>query len=92
MDDRYYDVPGIGDVIVSRHAQERAGKDGISEDVFTSVLYKGQHLAEGQDIVWRTGKGIRIVITLDPGPTFDCPLIKTAFRVLPPASIRRYRG
>ena len=77
----YPDVPGIGNVAVSRHAQDRLAEDGISEREFEAVLLRGDSVPEGQDILWRQKDGIRLVILLKPEPFRGATLVKTAYRI-----------
>ena len=56
----YANVPGIGNVALSRHAQDRLAEDGISEREFEAVLLRGDSVPEGQDILWRQKDGIRL--------------------------------
>ena len=79
----YPDVPGIGNVAVSRHAQDRLAEDGISEREFEAVLLRGDSVPEGQDILWRQKDGIRLVILLKPEPFRGATLVKTAYRIEP---------
>src|SRR6187200_2142571 len=81
----YPDVPGIGNVAVSRHAQDRLAGDGISEREFEAVLLRGDSVPEGQDILWRQKDGIRLVILLKPEPFRGATLVKTAYRIEPQA-------
>ena len=60
MDHYFPDVPGLGNIAVSRHAQARMQEDGISEAAFRDVLMHGDTVPDGQDVVWRQKDGIRI--------------------------------
>ena len=62
MDHYFPNVPQLGNVAVSRHAQDRMREDGISEAAFRDVLATGDIVPDGQDVVWREKDGIRIVI------------------------------
>ena len=73
-------VPGVGNVAVSRHAQARAEEDGINEHAFEQVLLHGVDTPDGQDTVWRQLNGVRIVIIV-PTPFKGAKLVKTMFRV-----------
>jgi hypothetical protein len=81
--DKYYfeDVPGIGNVAVSRHAQERAESEGITNRAFEQVLEKGATVQEGAGVLWRELNGIRLVILTRPDPFRGAALVKTCFRV-----------
>jgi hypothetical protein len=60
----YRDVPRLGNVAVSRHAQARMGTDGISQAVFDKTLFEPTRpdVPHGMDILWRERNGLRIVI------------------------------
>jgi len=75
------DVPGIGHVAVSRHAQERAEKDRISEHTFANVLMNGKNTPDGQGVVWREASGVRVVIVLRPEPFHGAALVTTMYRI-----------
>jgi hypothetical protein len=88
----YRDVPGLGNVAVSRHAQARLEAEGISQELFDQVLLDPirPDIREGADILWRERDGVRLVILTNPTPNHGAVLIKTAFRVEKQASpIRR---
>lgn len=88
---KYYfaDVPGLGNVAVSRHAQEQAAEHGISEDVFQRVLERGTDRPDGLGVVWREDVGIRLVIILRPEPFRGAALITTLYPVRRQASARK---
>jgi hypothetical protein len=77
----YPDVPGLGNVAVSRHAQAQLDLDKISEEVFADVLQDGRDIHEPGGITRREGKGIAIVILNRPEPFRGAMLVKTVFRV-----------
>lgn len=79
----YRDVPGLGNVAVSRHAQSRASEDHISEEEFQRVLLSPDtpDVLENQEILWRERAGIRLVILMTPEPFRGARLVKTMFRV-----------
>ena len=83
MNHFYRDVPGLGNVAVSRHAQARAEEDGISQEAFDRVLLSPltPDVEEGPDIVWRERDGIRLVILTNPTPNMGAMLVKTVYRV-----------
>jgi hypothetical protein len=89
MQHYYPDVPGLGNVAVSRHAQERMREDGISEDEFRDALLSGETIPDGQDVLWREKHGIRIVILRTPTPFRRAMLAKTAYRVTAAARAKR---
>lgn len=86
----YPNVKGLGNVAISRHAQREMDKDGISQQEFENVLLakKPQDVPDGQQILWRQGDGIRIVIILHPEPPSGAVLVKTVYRIKPQAKVR----
>ena len=91
MNHFYRDVPGLGNVAVSRHAQRRAEEDGISQEAFDRVLLSPlkPDVQEGTDVLWRERDGIRLVILTNPTPNTGAKLVKTMFRVEAQAKVRR---
>jgi hypothetical protein len=83
------DVPGLGNVAVSRHAQDRMVQDGITQSTFEDALIHGETIPEGQDLVWREKHGIRIVILRRPQPFAGAMLVKTVYRVQGAARARK---
>lgn len=81
MEHYFPNVPGLGNVAVSRHAQDRMREDGISEAAFRAVLSSGETIPDGQDVVWREKDGIRIVILRKPEPFAGAMLAKTVYRI-----------
>jgi hypothetical protein len=79
----YEDVTGLGNVAVSRHAQEQCAKDNISEADFQRVLLEPirPDRSDSKGIVWRERDGIRLVVLMNPTPFRGARLIKTAYRV-----------
>jgi hypothetical protein len=90
MEHYFPDVPGLGNVAVSRHAQERMIRDGISEAAFRSALFEGNTIPDGQDVVWREKDGVRVVILRKPTPFKGAMLAKTVYRVQ--ATARAIKG
>ena len=68
MDHYFPDIPGLGNVAVSRHAQARMVEDGISEHEFKEALLSGLSVPDGQEVVWREKNGVRVVILRHPTP------------------------
>ena len=89
MEHYFPDVPGLGNVAVSRHAQDRMRQDGIGEGTFRDALTDGETIAEGHDVVWREKHGIRIVILRRPEPFAGAMLVKTVYRVEGAAHVQR---
>src|SRR5208337_1099674 len=64
----YRDVPRLGNVAVSRHAQARMEEDGIMQEAFDKVLLTPSRpdIPDGADLLWRERDGLRIVILTNP--------------------------
>ncbi len=79
----YRDVPGLGNIAVSRHAQARMIAEGITQKEFdrTLLMPEESDIPEGNDILWRQRHGVRIVIITDPTPNVGAMLVKTVFRI-----------
>ena len=90
MNHFYRNVPGLGNVAVSRHAQEEARKDRITDTMFADVLLNPvlADIPEGNNILWREKNGIRLVIIVNPEPNRGAKLVKTVYRVQPQAKAR----
>ncbi len=89
--EKYYftEVPGLGNVAVSRHAQEQAEKHGVSELVFQRVLERGTDRPDGQGVLWREDVGIRLVIIRRPEPFSGASLVTTLYPVQRQATARK---
>ena len=89
----YRDVPRLGNVAVSRHAQSQMEMAGISQGQFDQALLQPTRpdVAEGNDIIWRERDGLRIVILTNPIPNSGARLVKTVYRVKPQAQATRRR-
>lgn len=85
----YRNVPGLGNVAVSRHAQQKCVDDGISEQTFADVLLKGESVPDGLDVLLKCGQGIRIVVLLNPVPNRGAKVVKTVYREKPVARAKR---
>ncbi len=79
----YRDVPRLGNVAVSRHAQAQMEAAGISQEAFDRVLLEPikPDVPDGTDIVWRERDGLRLVILTNPTPNRGAVLVKTVYRV-----------
>lgn len=91
MEHFYRDVPHLGNVAVSRHAQDRISEESISSELFERVLLKPtkRDIPDGQDFLWREREGIRLVILTNPTPNRGAKLIKTVYRIEAQANARR---
>lgn len=79
----YRDVPRLGNVAVSRHAQSQMIAAGIPQEAFDKALLMPTKpdISDGADILWRERDGVRIVILANPTPNTGAKLVKTVFRV-----------
>jgi len=79
----YRDVPKLGHVAVSRHAQSQMIASGITQSAFDKALLAPTKpdIPDGADILWRERDGLRIVILVNPTPNTGAKLVKTVFRV-----------
>ncbi|HSE23822.1 MAG TPA: DUF4258 domain-containing protein [Pyrinomonadaceae bacterium] len=77
----YENVPELGNVAVSRHAQDRIREDGITDKEFEDALFKGELIPDTHEASFRDLNRIRLVIIHRPEPFKGAKLIKTAFRI-----------
>ncbi|MBS0155128.1 MAG: hypothetical protein JSS38_11070 [Nitrospira sp.] len=91
MNHFYKDVPKLGNVAVSRHAQAQMINAGITEPAFQRVPLHPikPDIPDGAEIVWRERDDIRLVILINPTPNVDAKLVKTVYRIKPQATARR---
>lgn len=90
MNHFYRDVPSLGHVVVSRHAQDRMAREGIPPEAFERALLQPvkPDIPDGADILWRERDGLRIVILTNPAPNVGAKLVKTVYRVQAQARAR----
>jgi hypothetical protein len=86
-------VPKLGNVAVSRHAQAQMAKSGISDQAFERVLFHPlkPDIPLSHEILWRERDGIRIVILTNPTPNSGAKLVKTVYRIQPQVHARKHR-
>jgi hypothetical protein len=90
MSHYFPNVPGIGNIAVSRHAQARMLDDGIPQDQFeAALLHPTREMPDGQDVIWRERNGVRVVILTNPIPNRGAKLVKTVYRIKPQAAVLR---
>lgn len=91
MEHFYRNVPGLGNVAVSRHAQARMAADGVSQATFDRALLHPTRpdVRDGADVLWRERDGLRLVILTDPTPNVGAVLVKTVYRIERQASAHR---
>lgn len=78
----YPDVPRLGNVAISRHAQQRMAELKISQGVFERVLFNPTtEVEEGPEILWRERDNVRIVIIQHPVPFRGAKLVRTVIKV-----------
>jgi hypothetical protein len=87
----YRDVIRLGNVAVSRHAQEQIEQNAIPVEAFEKALLQPVQpdIPDGLDILWRQRDGLRIVILTHPTPNLGAMLVKTVYRIKEQASARR---
>lgn len=75
---------------LSRHAQEEAAADGITDEQIRGVLMEpeGEDIPDGSKAVFRQKNGVRLVILLDPVPYRGAKLVVTLYRIKPQASAK----
>lgn len=83
----YENVPGLGNVALSHHAQEKAKAQSISDAQVHKVLFDGVDTPD-HDSVWRELNKIRLVI-ITPTPFQGAKLVRTMYRVRPQAKAKR---
>lgn len=66
MNHIYEDVPGIGRVQLTHHAQRRMAEAGISEAQFKAALFKGEEIPDGFRFVKRELNRVRVTINMQP--------------------------
>ena len=89
MEHYFANVPGLGNVALSRHAQERMVQEGISEHELKEALLRGATTPDGQEVVWREKHGVRVVILRKPTPFRGAMLATTIYRVQAAANARK---
>lgn len=78
----YKNVPRLGNVAVSRHAQERMDEHNISQAAFErALLDPANEVDESPEIFWRERDNIRVVIVRYPVPFRGAKLVKTVIKV-----------
>ena len=96
MSDRqhyYPNVPRLGNVAVSRHAQARMDEHHISQAAFErALLTPTNEVEENADILWRERDNIRVVIVQRPVPFRGAKLVKTVIKVAAQAGARGRRS
>ena len=90
MNHFYRDVPGLGNVAVARHAQDRLAREGVPPDAFERALLHPTKpdVADGMVVLWREREGLRIVILTNPTPNRGAKLVKTVYRIEQQAKAR----
>ena len=83
MEHYYPNVPRLGNVAVSRHAQAQMEKAGIPEATFRRALLEPTRpdVPDGNGVLLRERDGLRLVILTRPEPFVGAMLVKTVYRV-----------
>lgn len=79
----YTDVPRLGRVAVSRHAQARIQEQNIPEELFRKTLLRPgkPDIPDTEGVVWRESNGLRIVVVTKPVPDRGTMVVKTVYRI-----------
>lgn len=81
MNHFYKNLPGMGNVAISRHAQKRGENECITDAQVEDVLKNGKSTRESDGIIHKELNGIRLVIIERPTPFRGAKLVKTMYRV-----------
>lgn len=83
----YTDVPGLGNVALSRHAQSKADDEGFSEAAVSEALHNpiGEDIPDGMNVVFRDRGRLRLVVNKRPTPFRGAALVTTIIRLQPQA-------
>ena len=81
MEHYFPNVPGLGKVALSRHAQERMVQDGTPRTSSKTRCCGGATTPDGQEVVWREKDGVRVVILRKPTPFRGAMLATTIYRI-----------
>lgn len=83
MEHFYRDIPGLGHVAVSRHAQARIEEQGISQRAFEAALFTPAKTVDEDNgqIQWRETNGVRVVLVMFPTPNRGARVVKTVFKI-----------
>jgi hypothetical protein len=90
MNHFYRDVPKLGNIVITRHAQAQAEKWGITDEDIKRALFSpsGPDIPDGLDVIWRQANGVRLVVLTKPFPDRGAKVVKTVFRIQPQATPR----
>ena len=77
----YENVPSLGNVALSRHAQDRAYAEGIPDAEVERVLLTGKLVPDTHGVSFRELNGIRLVIIHRPTPFRGAALVTSIFRI-----------
>jgi len=87
MNHFYRDVPGLGNVALSRHAQQRAIEEGITDHQVDQVFLHGKNTREAGALL-REYAGVRFVL-VEPEESHGALLVVTIYRVQTRAKARQ---
>ena len=83
----YRNVPHLGHVALSRHAQTRAKEEHIRDEDVAKVLAQGTDVPDGPRVVFREHCGIRLAIVV-PSESHGARVVTTVYRVHAPAKVK----
>ena len=76
----YRNVPRLGNVALSRHAQARAEEQSITDEMVERCLLHGYGFTEGLGILRLVHHGVVLIIQVRPTPFKGAKLVTTIFR------------
>ena len=86
----YKQVPGLGNVALSHHAQAKAEAEGFSDEMVRKALLEPDtpDIPDGHNILFRSRGQLRFVINRRPTPFRHASLVTTIIRIQPQAKIK----
>lgn len=86
----YTDVPGLGNVALSRHAQARAEEERFNDVMVSQALHSpiGADIPDGNNVVFRDRGPLRLVVNRRPQPFRGASLVTTIIRIKPQAKAK----
>ncbi len=90
MQHYYPNVPGLGNVALSRHAQARAAEENFTDVTIRETLFNphGEDIPDGNNVVFRNRGLTRLVINKRPTPFRGAALVTTIIKLKPQAKAK----
>jgi len=79
----YPNIPTLGNVAISRHAQAQAINAGFNDSMIEDSLRNGTEVPDGQNVVFKEKALLRMVINKKPTPFKGAALCTTIIRLKP---------